>query len=904
MSKVKSDASDPLDTGSGLFKGAPGEVPSPDEIKEILAARELALVEKHAKQDNGLSVVKEFADFIDQLLTELFLRLSTKYKIKERVALIALGGYGRSELNLRSDVDLMLVYKKKISKPVKALTEDMLYTLWDAGLDVGFSIRSVKEAITLAKEDLKTMTALLDTRLITGDSSLLKELDNGVRSKLLTKARAKTFIKDKRAENITRHARFGGSVYILEPNVKEGLGGLRDLHTARWIAQASSVKKEFDLVEDGRLSEAEAAELTESFGFLLWVRNELHQHTKRKTEQLNFDQQVRISTLLGLKDTEQALAVESFMQLYYGHATSISRYSELIISRTLGSTKKGLFSGVRKKKIDDEFNLINDKISVRDDNIFEVNPALMIKAFEHSQKLEADIGRRTSDLILKNLHLFDDVERCAPEASESFLNILRGKNVFKILENMHQLRLLETYIPEFRNVKAKVQHDLYHVYTVDVHTLFAIRELDRLGGVLKKDYYLYSTIFEELKRPELLVLGVLFHDIGKAFGSGHAVTGAELVPKMLGRLGMDEKDIATVKFLVRQHLILADTAQYRDTSDEKLIVEFAREIGTIENLNMLFLLTFVDVRAVGPEVWNKWKGALFMELYFKTLRVIERGRFEVGDIDEPIAGIKDDVKRHLKGADDSEIEAYLKLLPPRYFLSNTAEMIAEHKKVVDALNEKPVVMKVAQNREAELSELTICTHDVHGLFSMISGVMAANAINILDAHIFTLQSGVVLDILQVKTSIGEAVTDKVKLEKIEKDINDVVTGTVRVGKLVERKRPSILDQKATPDVPTRIEIDNEVSETYTVIDIHTQDRLGLLYNISRVLTELGVYIVVAKITTKGEAAADIFYVNDIFGQKIFFDERLAEITKTLYDALEEKEKLEDNKDTGGAQVEG
>lgn len=880
-----------------LLKGAVGEVPSPDEIKELLARYEAELSALHAELGSGRSVVKEYSGFIDRLLTELFTRLIKKYSIKEDVALIALGGYGRSELNFRSDVDLMLVYKRKISPPVKELTENMLYTLWDGGLDVGFSIRSVKEALSLANDDLKTMTALLDTRLITGDPGLLKELDKGVRTKLLTRARAGKFIKEKEAENVSRHARFGGSVYILEPNVKEGLGGLRDLHTARWIVQASGNQKEFDLERDGRLAPDESAELSESFDFLLWVRNELHLNTKRKAEQLNFAHQVGISRILGFEDTERALAVESFMQLYYEHASNISRYSDLMCARLFrAGKKKGFLSTDKRVKLDNDFSLVDGKISIDTKELFTENPASMMRAFELCDTHCAQIGRNTSDLILKNLHLFTDAHRRSKEAAESFLNILRGDNIFKTLQEMHQLKFLETYIPEFSKIKSKVQHDLYHVYTVDVHTLFAIRELERLSGVLKKDFYLYSTLLEELKRPELLMLGLLFHDIGKALGSGHAITGAELVPVILERMGLDSEDIETVRFLVRYHLILADTAQYRDCSDEKLIVEFAREIETSEKLNMLFLLTFADVRAVGPEVWSKWKGALFQELYFKTLKVIERGRFEVGDIDEVIAKIKDEVKSHLKGADDSKVEAYLKLLPPRYFLSNTAEMIAEHKKTVDALADEPVVMRTSQNKEAELSEITICTHDVFGLFSMITGVMAANSVNILDAHIFTLHNGVVLDILQVKSPIGEAITDKGKLEKIEKDLNDVITGSVRVEKLVERKRPSILDQKATPDVPTSIEIDNEVSETYTVIDIRTQDRLGLLYNISRLLTELGVYIVVAKITTKGEAAADIFYVNDIFGQKIFFDKRLAEITRTLYSALEEGE--EGNNDEG------
>jgi [protein-PII] uridylyltransferase len=874
-------------TGEDLFSETKtGEIPRPEEVKKILAKAEERFMEAHQQNGSGVSVVREYTLLVDRLLTDLFARLSIKYKIKDSVALIALGGYGRSELNMRSDVDLMLVYKKKITPKVKELTENMLYTLWDAGLDVGFSIRSVKESITLAKEDLKTLTALLDTRLITGDASLLKELDKAVYSKLLSSGRASTFIEEKRAENKTRHERFGGTVYILEPNVKEGLGGLRDIHTARWIVQAKKLKKDIDLVADGLLTAEEAGELEASFDFILWIRNELHLLTQRKTEQLNFDHQVHISHMTGLKDTDRALAVEEFMQTYYGHASNIIRLSDLIIARALGVRKKGLFSKRTKKKIDDDFSLVDDLISVNSDKVFSDDPGKIMLLFEHFQKLSKEIDSFTCDQVIKNLKNFKGSHRKSKSVAQSFINILKAKKTFKTLETMHNLRFLETYIPEFKAIKFKVQHDLYHVYTVDVHTLFAVRELDRLLSVHKKDFFLYSTLYEELKRPELLILGVLFHDIGKALGKGHAVTGAEMVPKILGRMGIDDEGIELVRFLVRYHLILADTAQYRDFQDEKLMVEFARDVGSIKKLNMLFLLTFADVRAVGPEVWSKWKGTLFQDFYFRALKVLERGSFEVGDLDETISRIKSEVKLYLKEADEESLEKYLRLLPPRYFLANSPDMIANHMSLVDDLKDSAQVMRTIQNTEGAFTEIIICAHDVFGLFSMISGVMAANSINILDAHIYTLQNGIVIDILQVRSPLGELLTDKEKLKKIEDELSSVITGKVRVEKLVERKRPSILDQKSTPGVPTRIEIDNETSETYTIIDIRTQDRIGLLYNISKVLTDLGAYIVVAKITTKGEAAADIFYVNDIFGQKIYFDQKLKEIVNTLYDALE------------------
>ncbi|MEE8575599.1 MAG: [protein-PII] uridylyltransferase, partial [Thermodesulfobacteriota bacterium] len=748
------------------------------------------------------------------------------------------------------------------------------------------------ECIKLAKEDLKTMTALLDLRFIAGDRSLFEKLGADLDKKLFTKEKTKLFIEEKVMENVERHEKYGGSVFILEPNVKEGEGGLRDLHTARWVLLARNPDISFNNQIKALLTEDEEGELAGALDFLFWVRNDLHLETKRKNDQLTFHQQERIAKLMGFADSKVSLAVESFMQRYYRYASTINRISALMLARALGKGSKRKGKSEERRELDENFTAVNDEIAFKDDAIFENHPELMMDVFLHFRDQRLPLSFETADGVLENLDLVGDDYRRDKRVAKAFINIFKGPQIFRTLTEMNRLNFLGKLIPEFEDISCKVQHDMYHVYTVDVHTLFAIRELERLKSSYKSEFFLYATLYEELPRPELLALGVLFHDIGKSLGKGHAVTGAELTKKILSRFGLKKEDINTVVFLVRYHLILADTAQYRDIHDEKLIVEFSKTVGTIERLNMLFLLTFADVRAVGPDVWTQWKGALFQELYFKALTIIERGTFEVEDTAAKVKRVKKRVKRRLKGDLREKVDEYFSLLPSSYFLSNKSSFIAGDMEMVYTLSDSPFLMSVRQDRDRSYTSLVICTHDTAGLFSMITGVLAANRVNILGAQISTLKSGLVLDVVQVTDPAGSCITDEVKLEKIKSDFLKVVTGTLSIEKLVGKRKPSILDKKERPQMRTFIEVDNEVSDRYTVIDLHTHDRIGLLYKISSVLTSLGVYIAIAKISTKGDDAADIFYVNDIFGQKIFYDKRLADITDALHEAIEDMDKEE------------
>ena len=878
------------------------------KVKDYLKDGVETLRERHKQGASGFEIVQGYTALIDSFLKALFQKMESEVSRQElgvksqETALIALGGYGRGELNIKSDIDLMLLYYSKgvrqhVPTPyIEKLTQRILYILWDTGLDVGFSTRSVKECIALAKDDLKTKTAILDARFIVGEKGVFDEFKDKVQKEVFREKETEKFIKEKIEESKTRQAKYGGSVYILEPNVKEGEGGLRDIHTAMWIAKAKHNIDGIDmLVDKGFLLRDASLRLKTSMDFLLKVRNDLHFEGKKKTDQLGFDHQEKMARSFGFEDTKDSLSVEKFMREYYRHASNISYFSTLIISRCLHhkEPKKGfpfIVKSDKKEVIDKDFHICNGRLCLSNENVFEGSAHSIMQAFEHCAGFNCEMDNFTKDMIIKSRFRIDDNFIISKEVGESFLNILKSGRAFEVLQEMHKLRLLERYIPEFGEITCRVQHDMYHVYTVDIHSLFAIRELERLRtSEYKKEFFLLASLMEEVKRPELLTLAVLLHDIGKSMGKGHAEKGADAVPVVCGRVGLSEDDAAIVKFLVKNHLILADTAQYRDLHDERLVIDFAKKAGDIERLNLLYLLAFADVRAVGPEVWNKWKATLFQELYFKALTVMERGTFEVEETVKRVPKIMEEVVKSLKGDVACEIvEDYFQLLPHRYFLSNSVEAISEHLQIVQGLHGKPYVMRIKQNLERRYTEVIICTLDMHGLFSRITGVMASNNINILGAQINTLRNGIVLDILQTNSSIGDVITDEHKWANVEKDLSDVLTGNVLVEKLVARRGPSILDKKAKPRVHTRIEVDNEVSDAFTVIDIHTQDRIGLLYTITSALSKLGLYIHIAKIATKGDAATDIFYVKDIFGQKIYYKERLKEIRKTIFEALGEE----------------
>ena len=854
--------------------------------------------ELHTAGASGTEVTHLICRMMDELINRLFHSIlddfDTSGGYMEDITLVAVGGYGRGELNPYSDIDIMFLHDGSIPVLiVEDIAQKLLYFLWDMRLDVGYSVRMISDCVEMAAADGTVKTALMDARYLNGNQLLFDNLYKAIFTQILPRSSDK-FIKTKVVEMKARREKYGSTVYLLEPNLKEGEGGLRDLQTALWVAR---IKYKFsnpkELIVKGIVTEEELENYYSALDYLWRIRNELHYFSRRKNEQMTFDAQVHLAQFFGYKHHDRILAVEDFMRDYYRHANRVEYLVSTIVSRCIWRDEGALkiMGYFVRRQIGDGCFVLKGELTVPDESIVERNPVVLMKIFELAQKHGVELSIPVMGLVRKSLHLVQDQFRRNREVCASFMNILRApRDVAKMLRLMHHLEFLNHLIPEMENIYCKVQHDIYHIYTVDIHTLFAVEQAEKMvRGELKSELYLPSEIAGQISKPELLYLAILFHDIGKGSGGGHAEKGAAMMPTISRRLGLSRECGESLEFLVRQHLYLAHIAQRRDLNDEKMIIEFARQMETSENLKMLYLLTVADVRAVGADVWTSWKSLLFQELYEKAFNVLERGEFRYEASSERVKSVMKKVAGRLENEFPHDaILVELKSMPMRLLLSNNIEIIADHVRLLLSLADSPVLTRLIHRQENDYSEFTACTHDIPGLFSRITGVMAANGINILGAQINTCKNGKVLDTYQVNSPTGSIITDENRWKKVRDDTEKVIKGEIDVAAMVEkRQRPSVLTVRPTPRFPTRIEFDNEVSEKYTVIDIYTHDKVGLLYMITSTLTHLGLYIGVSKVSTKVDQVVDVFYVLDIFGQKIVDSDKLENIRERLRTAIDE-----------------
>jgi [protein-PII] uridylyltransferase len=857
--------------------------------RELIKAR-------HREGASGDWVVANITEMTDVLIRKLFQSLMRDLtrtgRGKERITLVPLGGYGRGELNPYSDIDLMFLYDGKNSQPVENIANKILYFLWDMRMDVGYSVRTIPDCVEMAASDGTVKTALLDARFLAGSRLLFQDFRKTLTGQIVAKG-SDAFIRAKVDEQGKRREKYGSSVYILEPNVKEGEGGLRDLHTALWVAKIKyKVTDPRELVIKGVVTEEELQQYRAALGYLWRVRNELHYLAGRKNDQLTFEAQVGLASFFGYRDHGKVLAVEEFMRDYYLHATRVEHLSSMLVSRCAVREEPALkiLGYFIRRPVGEGFYVIRGELVIPDEKVIEEDPRRLMKIFELAQKHGVTLNIKVKSLVRANLHLVNDKFRRSKEVNSSFFNILTsGKLVAETLRTMHHLEFLHHFIPEFERLYCKVQHDLYHIYTIDIHSLFAVEEIVKLrDGVCAKELPVLTKLVNEVGRLELLLLAVLLHDIGKGEGGGHAEKGAEMVPTIARRMGLSREETERLEFLIRNHILMAHIAQRRDLHDEKMIIQFARQMEKSENLKMLYLLTYADIRAVGPDVWTEWKALLLQELYEKAFQILERGDFRLEASGERVKAVKRKVVALLENdLPAQQVKDELKQMTTRHLLSNTPQVLAEHVKLLASLAREQIVMKVSHETESGYSNFTICTLDVPGLFSRITGVMAANGMNILGAQIHTSKNGKALDILQINSPQGFVITDEQRWKRVEENMRKVLEGKVQVKSLVEKKqRPTLLAEKVKPRFPTRVEIDNEVSEDYTVIDIYTHDKIGLLYAITSTLTTLGLYIYVSKISTKVDQVADVFYVKDIFGQKILAPDKLQEIRERLLSAID------------------
>lgn len=836
---------------------------------------------------------------IDHLIQTVFLVVE-KSIIKKHMhqgpyaSVIAQGGYGRGEMNLKSDIDLIFIYPKKKGAYIENLTERILYLLWDLKLDVGYATRTVNECKKLFFEDVTIMTSLLDIRYLCGDKSFFDELDREIDQILNNKSVQDKMADLKMKEREERIQKNGKSVFVLEPNIKESHGGLRDLQLILWISKIKKIGDSFlALKKLGFISEEELNLLHTARNFFWRIRNELHFITKRKKDVLNFDHQEKIAHSLGFENDENGiLGVEKFMQTYYQLAYQVSAITTSLI-RNL-TRKKSFVSQfmyrLKTKNIDETFRIEDECVAVKSRQALNRDPLNMMRVFKCVQEYGLPLHPDTLDHIrFYTPKLVDDKLRNHPQAVHMFRGILnKYENLGLVLEAMHESHFLDEWMPEFQKLRCRVQHDVYHFYTIDTHSIYAVNELSKLvRGDYDDEFIFYKEILKQIIKPEMLTLGLFLHDIGKGEGGNHEIKGANISKTITKRLNYTPEECETIEFLIQSHLMMPHLSQRRDLEDIELINKFSKSMGSIDRLNMLLLLTWGDIRAVGPKAWTDWKGALLQKLYEKSKEVITTGEYSQEKTEQRIERVKQSVLEIVRGIYSQEdVQGYLDIMPSRYFFANEDEDIQKHYKLYEKAKSENIAISL--ETEDNLSELLVYTLNKPRIFSEIAGVMRLCSLNIVRADVFQTKSGHVLLNFWITDQEGKAL----KVKSVDTKVKNLLVRVLRqeddIEKLIaSRNVPDYLVKKPLQKAKEKVVVDNNISTYYTVIEVYAHDRLGLLYDLSKVLNDMGCYVDVSKISTKVDQVADVFYVQDIFGHKIISRPKLKDIKEGLQNIIKQ-----------------
>jgi len=811
----------------------------------------------------------------------------------EQMSLVATGGYGRRELAPFSDVDIMFLLPYKLTAHSEQVVEFTLYMLWDLGLKVGHATRSVVEAIRLAKDDLTIRTSLLEARWLWGNQALFSEFKTRFNAEVVASS-GPEFVDGKLAERDARHDRMGDSRYVLEPNVKEGKGGLRDLQTLFWIAkylyQVDQVK---DLERAGVLTKQDVRQFAKAAKFLWTVRCHLHYQAGRPEERLIFGVQDDMGSRMGYRDHAGSRGVERFMKHYFLNAKTVGDLTRTLCAVLEEQHKKKRTPAwlpsfrLRKKSIEG-FSLDSGRLNVKSENDFKTDPVKIIQLFHLAQKNRLDVHPTALRLIAHNLRLIDAKLRKDPRANDLFIEILTGEEPELALMRMNEAGVFGRFVPDFGRVIAQMQYDMYHVYTVDEHTIRAIGILNGIETMrLKEDHPVASSVIGEVQSRRALYLGVLLHDIAKGRGGDHSELGAKVAAKLCPRFGFSDWETETVAWLVRTHLLMSNTAFKRDIENPKTVSDFVEIVQSPERLRLLLILTVADIRAVGPNVWNEWKAGLLRDLYRRAQEVLSgdtTGEHRAERVEQAKTRLRD----HLTGWPAEKIRTHLERGPDNYWLSVDVQSQVRHADLIRNAEADGHGFEVAIRVESErdVSEITVYAPDHPGLFAAIAGVMALSGASVVDAKIQTLNNGMALDSFWVQDATGKAFGAGRDFERFRKRVEDAVRGKISTRRELAKARKEALTTRSRAfKVPPRVLIDNKASHNHTVIEINGKDRLGLLYELTASLTVDGLQISSAHISTYGERVVDVFYVKDVFGLKIRSDNKIATVRKNLLNVV-------------------
>ncbi|UCG14471.1 MAG: [protein-PII] uridylyltransferase [Deltaproteobacteria bacterium] len=831
------------------------------------------------------------ADLLDDYFHESFARSSAGPQmgmVKNPYAIIALGGYGRKEQCLHSDIDVLLLFKKKIPKEATALVQEIFYPLWDLGLEISYATRSLKECLTLASQDFEVLTSLADARFLCGISTLYSELMEGMRGKVLRK-KAKEFIQWLEARNESRHIRFGDSSHLLEPNVKEGQGGLRDYHAMLWLGWAKyHIKEPRDLEYFGYLSHNEFKVLSDAVSFIWRVRNWLHHIAGRKCDQLYFEHQIKVAEALLFKNQNGQQAVELFLGQLHGHMEALKQQHLMLLNKIVPRKPKYRLGKARGRMNVSGIAAGKNGLSFESSEAILENPHLLLKIFEQCASLGLPLSIEAKRLVQEFLYLIDEEFRRSSGVVRSLQRILLAPSQpLDVLDEMLNTGILLALIPEMKGVVNLIQYDEYHVYPVDKHLLHAVQMLRDFGKPEQtaQDSFC-GKLFREVSRPELLLWAVLLHDVGKGRqGRDHSQHGSEIVRKVFQRMNFAPEDIETISFLVREHLLLIKTATQRDLNDEKVVVQCARKFPSIDELKMLYLLTVADSKATGPKAWNDWIAALLTELFFKVLHMLNRGELATPAVVDIVEKKREEILQQPLSISKEEFDLLFDQMSPRYLLYTPAIDILRHVELYQRLGKAPFVLEARTLPGTDYRTVIVCAQDRPGFFSKVSGVFTLNNLDILDAQIYTWRNRIALDVFKVNAP-PDALFEDEAWARVRKDLYSALNGDLALDLVLDEKLRAYQSAiKSATSRPDKIVVDNSGSDFFTIIEVYTYDFPGLLYRITDALFRCDLDVWVAKIATKVDQVVDVFYVRNLDGQKVDNPEQVAAIKASIDQVL-------------------
>ncbi len=846
---------------------------------------------------SGTQAVRERCYLVDQILRAVYDFASEhlyplgSVSSGERLALVAVGGYGRGELAPYSDVDLLFLISYKVTPRSEQVIETILYLLWDLGFKVGHAVRSVDDCMRQAKADMTIRTNLLEKRFLCGDRALFQELWQRYQ-KALQGGTGIDFIDAKLAERDRRHERFGGSRYLLEPNIKDGKGGLRDLHTLFWIAKyLYRVNDIAELVPRGVFTRREVQRFEKAQNYLWTLRCYLHFLTGRSEERLTFDLQKDLAPRMGYKAHAGTQDVERLMKRYFLVAKDVGTLTGIFCAALEAEQKRpsklSLASLTRRRRIDG-FPLEGNRLTVPSAEAFEENPIEMLRIFKVAQAHELDVHPRALHWITRNLRRINQAVREDPEANALFMDILTSeKNPETALRRMNEAGVFGRFMPDFGRVVAQMQYNMYHHYTVDEHTIFAIGILHAIEqGKLAEEAPIATEVVHKVLSRRVLYLALLFHDIAKGRPGDHSRTGAEIAQKLCPRLGLSAEETETVAWLVLHHLAMSNTAFRRDIDDPQTIGDFTELVQSMERLRLLLVLTVADIRAVGPETWTSWKAVLLRELYWRSEEVLSGG-LALEAWEQRVERTKALLSEALDDWPKAELEDHLARGDPAYWLTFDQATHLRHADLVRQAERagRDLIVDTRIDSYREVTEVTVYTPDQPGLFSKIAGALAVSGATIDAAKICTLTNGMALDVFYVRDVTGGPVARPDKLARLSARIEQAIAGRLKTMQELARRVSPIPSRYSVFQVQPRVLVDNKASAGHTVIEVNGRDRPALLYRLTQALTELDIAIRTAKISTYGERVVDVFYLQDAAGSKIENPDQLERIRGRLLEVL-------------------